>query len=145
MPIDRSERQLQDRLEEVSRLLETHRVLESLTHRQEGPKRDLLEALTHRQNLAELTGRLKALHPADLAQILEVLENSCSAKCFAGYAGWSPGQLEAEMESQAWLVTSATPAQVFGKDNDLYRRLLTNITLSPWIDPSRIPDDPNLN
>ena len=54
MPIDRSEGQLQDRLEEVTRLLDTHRVLESLTHRQEGPKKDLLETLQHRQNLAEL-------------------------------------------------------------------------------------------
>ena len=73
MPIDRSERQLQDRLEEVSRLLETHRVLESLTHRQEGPKRDLLEGLQHRQNLAELAKKVRGLHPADLAFIVEAL------------------------------------------------------------------------
>ena len=61
MPIDRSERQLQDRLEEVSRLLETHRVLASLTHRQEGPTRDLLEGLQHRQNLAELSKKVRGL------------------------------------------------------------------------------------
>lgn len=73
MPIDRSEGQLQERLEEVTRLLDTHRVLESLTHRQEGPKRDLLETLQHRQNLAELAKRLKGLHPADLAYVLEAL------------------------------------------------------------------------
>jgi magnesium transporter len=73
MPIDRSEGQLQDRLEEVSRLLETHRVLESLTHRQEGPKRDLLEGLQHRQNLAELAKKVRGLHPADLAFIVEAL------------------------------------------------------------------------
>jgi len=73
MPIDRSERQLQDRLEEVSRLLETHRVLASLTHRQEGPKRDLLEGLQHRQNLAELSKKVRGLHPADLAFIVEAL------------------------------------------------------------------------
>ena len=73
MPIDRSEGQLQDRLEEVSRVLETHRVLESLTHRQEGPKRDLLEGLQHRQNLAELAKKVRGLHPADLAFIVEAL------------------------------------------------------------------------
>lgn len=73
MPIDRSEGQLQDRLEEVTRLLETHRVLESLTHRQEGPKRDLLETLQHRQNLAELSKKLRGLHPADLAFVVEAL------------------------------------------------------------------------
>ena len=73
MPIDRSEGQLQERLEELTRLLDTHRVLESLTHRQEGPKRDLLETLQHRQNLAELAKRLKGLHPADLAFVVEAL------------------------------------------------------------------------
>jgi magnesium transporter len=73
MPLDRSEGQLQDRLEEVTRLLEKHRVLTSLTHRQEGPKRDLLEELQHRQNVAELSKRLRGLHPADLAFVIEAL------------------------------------------------------------------------
>ena len=73
MPIDRSERQLQDCLEEVSRLLEYDCVLELLTHRQEGPKRDLLEGLQHRQNLAELGKKVRGLHPADLSFIVEAL------------------------------------------------------------------------
>ena len=64
---------LQHALEEVTHLLERHRVLETLTHRQEGPKRDLLEHLQHRQNLAELHARVRSLHPADLAYVLERL------------------------------------------------------------------------
>ena len=36
-------------------------------------RRDLLEQLQQRQNLAELEKRLRFLHPADLAHILEVL------------------------------------------------------------------------
>jgi magnesium transporter len=73
MVTPRSETQLQDSVDEIARLLERHRVLETLTHRQEGPKRDLLEHLQHRQNLAELQMKLKALHPADVAHTLESL------------------------------------------------------------------------
>jgi magnesium transporter len=69
----RSAERLQESLAQVQKLLEKHRVLEAMTHRQEGPKRDLLEALQHRQNLAELHGRLRSLHPADLAYVLEAL------------------------------------------------------------------------
>lgn len=69
----RSEARLDESLSEITRLLEKHRVLETLTHRQEGPKRDLLEHLQHRQNLAELHLKVKTLHPADVAHVLETL------------------------------------------------------------------------
>ena len=69
----RSEARLQHGLAEITRLLEKHRVLESLTHRQEGPRRDLLENLQQRQNEAELRKRLRAMHAADLAYVLEAL------------------------------------------------------------------------
>jgi magnesium transporter len=68
-----SKERLQQRLMEVTRLLDKHRVLETLTHRQEGPKRDLLENLQHRQNVAELRQRLGVMHAADLAYVLEAL------------------------------------------------------------------------
>lgn len=69
----RSEARLQQSLGEITRLLERHRVLESLTHRQEGPRRDLLENLQQRQNEAELRKRVRVMHAADLAYVLEAL------------------------------------------------------------------------
>jgi magnesium transporter len=69
----RSEARLQQSLDEVTRLLDKHRVLEALAHRQEGPKRDLLEGLQHRQNLAELGKFVRIMHGADLAFVLESL------------------------------------------------------------------------
>jgi magnesium transporter len=40
---------------------------------QESPKRDLLEQLQHRQNVAELGKRLRGMHAADLAFVLDAL------------------------------------------------------------------------
>jgi magnesium transporter len=64
---------LQDRLAQVIDLLHRHKLVEDLTHRQEGQHRDLVEDLVHRQNLAELQRKLDELHPADIAHILEAL------------------------------------------------------------------------
>ncbi len=36
-----------------------------------------------------------------------------------GYAGWTAGQLEAEMESGSWIVTSATKQLLFDTENDM--------------------------
>jgi magnesium transporter len=69
----RSEARLQHSLAEITRLLERHRVLDTMTQRQEGPRRDLLENLQHRQNLAELHKRIRAMHAADVAYVLEAL------------------------------------------------------------------------
>lgn len=35
-----------------------------------------------------------------------------------GYAGWSPGQLDQEIQDNGWLVAPADPEIVFGRDND---------------------------
>lgn len=64
---------LQDRLAQVVELLHRHKLVESLTHRQEGQHQDLVESLVHRQNLAELQRKLDELHSADVAHILEAL------------------------------------------------------------------------
>ncbi len=63
----------QDLRDEVTRLLERHRVLTSLAGRQQTPRHDLLEQMQHRQNIAELQRHLRLQHPADIAMILDSL------------------------------------------------------------------------
>ena len=60
--------------DEVTRLLERHRVLDvSLASRQQTPRHDLLEQMQHRQNLVELKRYVRLQHAADIAAILDSL------------------------------------------------------------------------
>lgn len=71
--VKKPQESLQDRLAQVVELLHRHKLVEDLTHRQEGQHHHLVENLVHRQNLAELQRKLDELHPADIAHILESL------------------------------------------------------------------------
>ncbi|MEV4625686.1 YqgE/AlgH family protein [Micromonospora sp. NPDC049523] len=46
-------------------------------------------------------------------------------RVFAGYSGWSPGQLEAEIESGSWFVLDALPGDAFvDRPDDLWPMVL---------------------
>ena len=67
------------------------------------------------------------------------------ARYFVGYAGWSAGQLENEMESDSWIVTDPAPDVIFQHQPNLWMKLMRGRVLRQWVDPSRIPDDPTVN
>ena len=55
-----------------------------------------------------------------------------------GYAGWAPGQLENEFQSNGWLHCPADPAMLFDADIDSkYERAIRRI----GIDPGRLVND----
>jgi magnesium transporter len=62
-----------DSLLRVTELLNKHELVEDLVHRQEGPRQELVGNLVHKLHLVELQKQLDALHPADVAYILEAL------------------------------------------------------------------------
>jgi putative transcriptional regulator len=71
-----------------------------------------------------------------------------SVRLFVGYAGWSPGQLENELTEGAWLTTPATFENVFSQGLGSWEMLLRAIgraSLTQFIDPKIMPEDPNLN
>jgi putative transcriptional regulator len=68
-----------------------------------------------------------------------------TARYFVGYAGWSAGQLEAEMEIDSWIIADAVPDFIFQKQPNLWMKLMRGRMLGQWLDPSRIPDDPTVN
>ena len=70
---ERLKESLWQSLQLVIGLLEKHELVENLVHKQDMPKHDLVESLVHKQNLNILQKKLDALHPADVAFILEAL------------------------------------------------------------------------
>jgi putative transcriptional regulator len=64
-------------------------------------------------------------------------------RVYAGYAGWGPGQLDGELEQEAWLVMPARPEDPFA-DGDIWsdalRRKGGSYTLL-----ATMPADPSLN
>ena len=49
-----------------------------------------------------------------------------------GYAGWGPGQLEAELAQNAWIVAPATHDLLFGGDSEnLWNRAMASLGVDP--------------
>ncbi len=60
----------------------------------------------------------------DLTEVGESFSATKKLRLFAGYAGWSPGQLEDEMRRQAWLTHPASLDLVFDPDPALLWRAI---------------------
>lgn len=76
------------------------------------------------------TGRPEVLEEVELVDLAAdpVLAAAAyrSVRLFAGYAGWGPGQLEAELDEGGWFVVDAEPADVTSSDpGSLWRAVLT--------------------
>jgi putative transcriptional regulator len=67
------------------------------------------------------------------------------ARIFVGYAGWGPGQLEAELEEESWLVLDPEPSDVFAANaEDLWSSVLARQG-GPLSLLARMPPDPSMN
>ena len=86
---------------------------------------------------AQLKGTLGLLDPdkpeADMRR----------ARVFAGYAGWGPGQLDMELEAEAWIVEDAAIDDPFAED-DLWRSALARKG-GEYALLASMPADPSLN
>jgi hypothetical protein len=70
----KSTHKVEDHLRQIVKLLEKHRLVETMVDRDRAsPRHNLIESLVHRQHLVELQLKLRSLHPADIAYILEAL------------------------------------------------------------------------
>jgi putative transcriptional regulator len=66
-------------------------------------------------------------------------------RLFSGYAGWGPGQLEAEVDEDAWIVLDPRPEDVAtGEADDLWSRVLAR-QRGPLSLLARYPDEPAFN
>ena len=67
------------------------------------------------------------------------------ARVFAGYAGWSAGQLDDELEADGWIVAPATRDDVFDADEELWSAVLRRQGGSYYELLATMPADPSLN
>jgi putative transcriptional regulator len=89
---------------------------------------DAVIALARRRD-TELEGFVQILDDlgtVDLAEDpLRIGASLVTLRVFAGYAGWTPGQLEAELEQGAWFVVAMEPDDPFvGAPERLWRDVL---------------------
>lgn len=78
-----------------------------------------------------------------------VTQDKHAFRIYSGYAGWGPGQLDAEVDQGGWLVHPAEYDHVFHTDYDniwksLCQDVGNEIMLSQFL-KQRQPGDPNLN
>ena len=82
----------------------------------------------------------------DLVEIGESFSAEKKVKMFAGYAGWSPGQLETEIKRRAWLTFPASLELVFETPPEqLWQKILKS--KGGWKNKllSQMPDDLSMN
>jgi putative transcriptional regulator len=96
-----------------------------------GEFEDIGEAGTH------VVGSLGTLDPDAENQSLR------RVRVYAGYAGWAPGQLDGELEQEAWVVMPARPGDPF-EDGDIWSEALRRKGGSYQL-LSTMPADPSMN
>ncbi|MEX2530529.1 MAG: YqgE/AlgH family protein [Gemmatimonadota bacterium] len=71
--------------------------------------------------------------------------NIRQARIYAGYAGWGPGQLEAELEEGAWILDPARVDDVFTEDPELLWSRVLRRKGPDFENMARVPFDPRMN
>lgn len=75
----------------------------------------------------------------DILKAIARGDGPSSAILALGYAGWSPGQLENELQQNGWLHCSADPELIFGLDIEMkYERAMQKIGIRPGMLSSEI-------
>ena len=111
------------------------------------------------QTAAICLGRLAAEAPADPSYALvpgapwlgtvdldlDAADAVEEVRVFAGYAGWTAGQLEAEVEEGAWWVLDALPGDCFSTEPELLWRQVLRRQGLPLALAASYPPDPSLN
>lgn len=93
-----------------------------------GPVEGPLCALHEDANLADLDCEGGLFVTSEQESIL-LLANRPEARVrfFAGYSGWGPDQLEAELQQGGWLTCDATVDEVFGDFEPLWEALVKRV------------------
>jgi putative transcriptional regulator len=111
-----------------------------------GPCEGLLTVLHSREDMGEVEVLPGVFFTAARDQIERLMaDNPKPAKYFAGYSGWSAGQLDSEMDSGAWILTPAEKTLVFANPDAMWNRIITQVTIGKHVNVDQMPEDPTMN
>ena len=71
--------------------------------------------------------------------------SSDELRFFLGYAGWTPGQLDAEIEQDGWIIAPADQAVIFPEDPETLWTTTLRRMGGEYALLANFPDDPRLN
>jgi putative transcriptional regulator len=81
----------------------------------------------------------------DGRDIFELVGVTRRARAFAGYAGWGPGQLDAELERDDWFVAPAGVDDIFDPDAEVLWSRVLGRKGGHYRVVARMPIDPSVN
>lgn len=94
-----------------------------------GPVQNDCGFVLHTSDYEKTQNSLSQELPIALTQSADVLVDAAHGRgpekmrLFLGYAGWGPGQIEGELQDNAWLVCDANSAEIFiAQSDDLYEK-----------------------
>lgn len=94
-----------------------------------GPVQNDRGFVLHTSDYEKTRNTLSQELPIALTQSADVLVDAAHGRgpekmrLFLGYAGWGPGQIEGELQDNAWLVCDANIAEIFtSRNDDLYEK-----------------------
>lgn len=86
----------------------------------------------HEENTLEIGGEFALTATLDILRAKSKGEGPRHGLVALGYTGWGPGQLEAEIGANGWLVVAADTALVFeAEDGSKWQRALAKLGVSP--------------
>jgi putative transcriptional regulator len=83
--------------------------------------------------------------PSPAADIDELDRATARRRVYAGYAGWSGGQLDAELEQGDWVTLPAVPEDVFTSDPQTLWSTVLERRGGSYALLARMPEDPSMN
>ena len=104
------------------------------------------DAVVHAGGPVQPTAVLALADTGDVPELIdadELNEGTGRVRVFAGYAGWGPGQLDSELEQDAWITLDADPDDAFA-EGDIWPELLQRKG-GGYALMATMPDDPSLN
>ena len=79
------------------------------------------------------------------AELTDLPEAIRRGRVYAGFSGWGPGQLEDEIEEDAWIIEAPIPRELFPEDPDTLWSAVLERMGGEYALVARMPEDPSLN